>query len=107
MKSVNERQTFVKNKAAGFTIHSLKFLNIEPNVCQATSGHYNQNPQTRMKIELSMQEMLQNLSKEVTVDATKELLSREDTLKYIKLMEEKKNQSLAKIQVLARQTPMN
>lgn len=44
-----------------------------------------------MKIELQMQEMLQNLSKEINVDTTKDLLSREDTLKYIKLMEEKKN----------------
>ena len=50
-----------------------------------------------MKVDLSMQELLQDIQKEITVDVTRELLSREDTLKYIKKMEEKKMESLGRL----------
>ena len=56
-----------------------------------------------MKIDLTMQELLQSFNKEVTVDTSKEALSREDTLKYIKIMEEKKLLSLARLQTVVKQ----
>jgi hypothetical protein len=38
--------------------------------------------------------MLKNFETQVAIDAGKPLLSREDTLKYIKIMEEKKIESV-------------
>ena len=40
IKCVNERQMLVRNKATGYTMHILKSLNVNPQVWQATTGHY-------------------------------------------------------------------
>lgn len=69
--------------------------------------HYSQNPQTKQKIDTSMQEMLKGFETQVAIDAGKPLLSKPDTLKYIKIMEEKKIESIVKLQTMARTMPMD
>jgi hypothetical protein len=54
-----------------------------------------------------MQEMLKGFETQVAIDAGKPLLSKPDTLKYIKIMEEKKIESIVKLQTMARTMPMD
>lgn len=51
-----------------------------------------------MKVDLEIQMLMKGFETETAVDLTKELLSRDDTMKYIKVMEEKKMDSIAKLQ---------
>jgi hypothetical protein len=44
-----------------------------------------------------MQEMLKGFETQVAIDTEKPLLSKEDTLKFIKIMEEKKMESILKL----------
>jgi hypothetical protein len=54
-----------------------------------------------------MQEMLKGFETQAAIDAGKPLLSKPDTLKYIKIMEEKKIESIVKLQTMARTMPMD
>lgn len=51
--------------------------------------------------------MLKGFETQVAIDAVKPLLSKEDTLKYIDIMEEKKMESLVKLQTIAKTMPMD
>jgi hypothetical protein len=51
--------------------------------------------------------MLKGFETQVAIDAGKPLLSKEDTLKYIDIMEEKKMESLVKLQTIAKTMPMD
>ncbi len=51
--------------------------------------------------------MLKGFETQLAIDAEKPLLSKEDTLKYIDIMEEKKMESLMKLQTIARTMPMD
>ena len=51
--------------------------------------------------------MLKGFETQVAIDAGKTLLSKEDTLKYIDIMEEKKMESLVKLQTIAKTMPID
>ena len=51
--------------------------------------------------------MLKGFETQVAIDGGKPLLSKEDTLKYIDIMEEKKMESLVKLQTIAKTMPMD
>lgn len=106
-KCVAERQNELRGKVVGFTIHTLRSLGVNEQMWQASAQHYAQNPQTKMKVDLEIQMLMKGFETETTVDLTKELLSRDDTMKYIKVMEEKKMDSIAKLQQLSKQQPLN
>ena len=68
--------------------------------------HYNQNPQTKTKLDEAMQVTVKSFESKLIEDLQKPTLSKEDALKYVKIMEERKLDSIVKLQNISRSGAM-
>ena len=84
-------------KMVGLTRQMLVNLHIAPEVWEGSAKYYQSNQQTAMMLQGEMQKLIQQFEKEVVVDESKPLLTKEETMKYVQEMEERKIQVVKKI----------